>query len=511
MLAAFIPDVSLPVHSDKLMKVQSRHFAGARALLVIALAEGLSFAALSTNSDAAKASAPPLLRIQADPRVELMSVLFRLAGNSEYSRCFIPAYDAAVEQHFRRFSEHDAVKEARLLRRVRGVSYDACMSMAVHLSNASDLQLLVPLDPWPETLDRRWTRPDIRRFLEAARSFAKDASFLKFFETHRGLYDATEARMRAIMESEGHLEWFPEFFGDRPRAAFTLTPGLLNGGSCYGARCKRVDGHEDLYCIMGIWTTDTNGLPCFDRGLVQTVVHEFGHSFANPIIDRHWAELQAAGEALFEPVAATMRSQAYSSGRTLLYESLVRACEVRYALRHNGPEEARNWTVYQKSRGFLWTQELSDVLGEYEADRAKYPDLESFAPRLVTFFKQYAESFAKRRKELARKRPKVVSTVPANGAKEVDPGLTVFKVVFDRPMLNESWSLAGDIANYPEGAGQPYYDASRKTWSAPVKLQPQRTYTFMLNSHVLEDFKSEEGVPLEPVTVTFTTARAKAN
>lgn len=477
-------------------------------MLLIALAEGLSFGAASTNSELAKA-APPSLRIQVDARVELMSVLFRLAGNSEYSRCFIPAYEAAVEQHFKKFSEHEAVKMARLVRRIRGVSYDACMSMAVHLSDASNLQLRVPLDPWPQTLDSRWTRPDTRRFLEAVRSFVRDASFREFLEHHRALYETTVARMRSTLEKEARLDWFTEFFGGESRATFTLTPGLLNGGSCYGVRCKRADGQEDLYCIMGIWTTDTNGLPCFDHGMVQTVVHEFGHSFANPVIDRHLTELRAAGEALFEPVAGTMRSQAYSSGRTLLYESLVRACEVRYALRHRGPEEARNWTVYQKSRGFLWTQELSDVLGEYEADRAKYPDLESFAPRLVTFFKQYAESFTKRRKELARKRPKVVSTVPANGSKDVAPGLTVFKVVFDRPMLNESWSLAGDTANYPEGAGQPSYDASRKTWSAPVKLQPQRTYTFMLNSHVLEDFKSEEGVPLEPVTVTFTTDGAK--
>jgi hypothetical protein len=35
-------------------------------------------------------------RVGVDPRVELMSVLFRLAGNNEYNQCSIPAYDAAL-------------------------------------------------------------------------------------------------------------------------------------------------------------------------------------------------------------------------------------------------------------------------------------------------------------------------------------------------------------------------------------------------------------------------------
>src|SRR5512135_3119772 len=39
----------------------------------------------------------PELRIRVDARVELVSLLFRLAGNPEYSHCRVPSYAADVE------------------------------------------------------------------------------------------------------------------------------------------------------------------------------------------------------------------------------------------------------------------------------------------------------------------------------------------------------------------------------------------------------------------------------
>ncbi|MGA2787033.1 MAG: protein kinase, partial [Verrucomicrobiota bacterium] len=101
--------------------------------------------------------------------------------------------------------------------------------------------------------------------------------------------------------------------------------------------------------------------------------------------------------------------------------------------------------------------------------------------------------------------PKVVSLTPANGATDVDPGLTEIQVVFDQPMHN-SWSMVGGGSRFPELAGECHYDAAGTTWSIPVKLKPGRTYKFGLNSKNHRNFKSEHGVPLEPVWVTFQTA-----
>ncbi len=455
----------------------------------------------------AGSNSPPL-HVQVDPRVELVSLVFRFAGNPEYTQGRVSSYNDDVEKYFSKFRDHGVVKLAQELRSSRGVSYDACMSLAVHLNNVQELSLITPLDPWPEGLDQRWTAPDLSRFLDATRAFVKDTSFLEFLNQHRSLYETTEERMKALMTQEGHLEWFQEFFGERPQATFTIAPGLLNGGCCYGSRCRKPGGKENLYCILGVWKTDAKGLPMFTSDMLGTIVHEFGHSFANPLIDRHEAELRRAGETLFRPVASKMRSQAYSNGRTLLYESMVRACEVRYAVRYNGEAEGRRVIEYQKSRGFLWMEELSNQLAEYEAHRDKYPTFESFAPRLVTFFNEYASAFGKKQDAVDEKKPKVVSMVPANGASAVDPSLAEIQVVFDRPMRDGSWSLVGGGPHCPETTGKPSYDKSCRKWTVPVKLKPDWSYEFRLNSGSYDAFRSQDGTPLDSVEVTFKTRKA---
>jgi hypothetical protein len=278
---------------------------------------------------------------------------------------------------------------------------------------------------------------------------------------------------------------------------------LLNGGSNYGPHRRDAAGNEELFCILAVWQTDKQGLPVFGNGVQGVVVHEFCHSYANPLITRHYSELDAAGSKLFRVVADQI-PQSYSGAYTLLCESLVRASVVRYFRHYGGAEAAERVIRQEKENGFLWMQELSDLLGQYEAERGQYPTLESFSPRLVAFFNGYAKSFVKEQKALDDKRPKVVRMTPANGANNVDPGLKTLQVVFDRPM-RDGWAMCRDGANCPKGTGKPCYDSRRTTCTIPVELKPDCEYVFRLNAPHYQGFQSEEGVPLKSVLVSFKT------
>jgi hypothetical protein len=102
--------------------------------------------------------------------------------------------------------------------------------------------------------------------------------------------------------------------------------------------------------------------------------------------------------------------------------------------------------------------------------------------------------------------PKIVSMTPANGASDVDPSVTEITVTFDRPMQDGSWSMTGGGAHFPETSGELHYDSNRTMWTAPVKLKPGWRYEFGLNSSRHQNFKSANGVSLEPVYVTFQTS-----
>ena len=168
--------------------------------------------------------------VMVDPRVELMSIIFRLAGNPEYNQGRVASYTKDVESHFGPFRKHRAVELARELCRKQGVSFDACMSMAVHLTDAYDLAEKVPFSPRPESLDGRWKPDEARAFLKAARKFVAEADFKSFLEEHRSLYDVTESRMKALLEKEGHTDWFDRFFG--------AAQGTFHRGTQPGQRWK---------------------------------------------------------------------------------------------------------------------------------------------------------------------------------------------------------------------------------------------------------------------------------
>jgi beta-lactamase regulating signal transducer with metallopeptidase domain len=102
-------------------------------------------------------------------------------------------------------------------------------------------------------------------------------------------------------------------------------------------------------------------------------------------------------------------------------------------------------------------------------------------------------------------KPQVASMNPKNGAKNVSPDLTEIRVTFDTPMRN-GFSWTGGGPQFPGAPGKkPYWTEDRRTCVLPVELKPGMEYRVGLNSVSHKNFKSESGVPLDPVVYTFST------
>ncbi len=330
------------------------------------------------------------LKVTIDPRVELMSVIFNLAGNPEYNKCKSKPYMGNLTEHFAGHRDHPAVKMAKKLRETRWVCYDAVMSMAVHIEDINSCGEIVPFEPRPETLDGRWRIDEAREFLGNCRDFVKETDFKAFLAKNQSQYDTAVARLQQLIDTKANLTWFDEFFGSRDDVDFNLVISILNGPSSYGCRVK-LDGRTKIYSILGAWRIDWLGWgnPTFNPNVVGTVVHEFGHSYCNPLVDKYMKDFSSFGEKYFPRVEKQMKSQAYASWQTMMRESLVRACEVRYAMANDGKERAERIANYHISRGFHWMKELSELLGRYEKQRDKYQTLDAFMPEIVELFQNY--------------------------------------------------------------------------------------------------------------------------
>jgi hypothetical protein len=102
--------------------------------------------------------------------------------------------------------------------------------------------------------------------------------------------------------------------------------------------------------------------------------------------------------------------------------------------------------------------------------------------------------------------PVVVKTVPEAGTKDVAPGETEIKVTFSKEMTDESWSWSTAWQDStPESIGNPHYDANHMTCVLKVKLEPNKTYGWWINSQRFHGFQDKQGHPAVPYLLVFQT------
>ena len=107
--------------------------------------------------------------------------------------------------------------------------------------------------------------------------------------------------------------------------------------------------------------------------------------------------------------------------------------------------------------------------------------------------------------------PRIVSSIPSPGAKDVPPGLGRIVVIFDRDMDTRSFSLVPLQGRaIPPLAGAPRFLDARTLSVSLKELKPGVTYGLGFNSPTRKGFRSKEGVPLAPWALEFTTAGPKA-
>jgi len=329
------------------------------------------------------------INVGVDPRIELISIIFRLAGNKEYNDCRISNYDKDIEAYFKPYKDHSAVRFAAKLRETRAISYNAPMGLAVCAGDLPNLQELVPLKPRPADLDDRWRPAEARKFLKEARTFARESNFGKFYNDQKIIYDKAISDLTQLIENNAHFEWFEDFFGRGAKPYMNVTMCLTNGPNSYGAAVV-IDGEKHIYSVLGVWNCDPNGNPKFSSGHIGTIHHELCHSYANPIVFKYSDELQAAGKRIYSKLADKMRSQAYSTWQTMMCEYIVRVCTIQYYKRYETPDLVEHAVNYNINRGFVGMRELDEVVSKYEDEREKYPTFESFFPRVVEFFEEYS-------------------------------------------------------------------------------------------------------------------------
>lgn len=473
------------------------------SLLMGILALPVAGCATFSPGEVAALARPSIAEVGVDERVELLAIIFRLAGAEEYSNRQLAIYTEAIETHFGQFRSHPAVLAAKELRERHGISHNAVAEIAVHLTPFPELRERVDLTG--SQLDHRWSEEIAAPFLEKVRAFAADTNAARFFAQQRPLYTLVERRARYVAESEASLKWVRDYYGGNQDARLFVVPALGNGSFAYGPRFYGGGAEREFYVILNIWQMDEDLRPAVPVSSASTMVHELSHSYVTPLVLEKYDELRPAGEQLLRTFEPQMRALAYTEAATVIHESIIRAMVARFKLAHAGEAAARRELLRQRQQGFLWIEELYDLLGTYEQNRTRFPTIRDFYPVLRDYFLDLARRAPAVAAAYEAQRPRVVEFTPANGSTNVDPATTTVTFRFDRPM---SGSMGFRRLPDPENwtAKSAVWDESRRLLTVTIDLEPSRRYEFDL----LPQFnQSADGIPVGPTTLVFTTGPAR--
>jgi len=436
-----------------------------------------------------------------DKRIELLSIVFRLAGNREYNQDFFKEYVKDIHDHFDKYKDHPLITFAKELHDKNGVSYDAVIAMSVHLGQPPALNPVLPFTS--ATPENRWGEDNSNKFVKLLQQFYVDAKCEEFFNQHDELYRLAQERIKAVYDALD-IGWYKEYYGVQPEGSLNVIVGLGNGGDNYGTKVVFPDGREDDFAIMGAWSFDARGEPIYSpEGYLPIMIHEFNHSFVNQLIDRNVKELETAGKKLFEPVKDILKRQAYGNWNTMMKEALVRASVIRYMKKHYPDGKAADKEVItQLGNGFVWMGKLVDTLQYYENSREKYPKLENFMPSIISFY----NTIAKDCNVLYENCAHVTAIGPfKNNSTNVSPYLTKMKVIFDKPLSGKGYSVflgQKGMEHYPIVPKGVRFAHRNSSIVLKLKLKADTEYEFSL---VGKKFTTPKGYPLIDYKVAFKT------
>lgn len=335
---------------------------------------------------------------QVNEQVELMSILSRMAGYPEYHMDLAGQYIKDIDSCFKNHTSHPAAQYMKTLRNQYGISYDAVMSMAIHLKKQNGSLSLIEEET--STLEKRWQKVDKEEFLSYLNQFYRDTKFHTFFKAHQNLYKKGIASYQHNVIHHFDINWYADFYGHKPQERFSVIIGFCNGGGNYGVNRHIKGNAKEVFAIVGYYVNQEE-TPMYSEEYLPTLIHELNHSFINHFLDEnkypdHVKALAPAASNLFKSSQWSMMKQAYGNWQTMINESLVRAAVICYMLDHHyDATKVKNELSEQLQRNFRWMPELVSLLRKYESQQNRQ-DFEQFYPHIIDFFNTYAQLEDKR-------------------------------------------------------------------------------------------------------------------
>lgn len=335
------------------------------------------------------------IKVEVSEAVELMAILSRTAEFREYCMDMGGQYTIDTEAWFAPYKEHPTIAYFQNLRSEFGISYDAVMSMAINLAvDGNRVRILTD----KSGLEKRWQNVETDSFLVHLNRFYSDTRFHDFYMQHQAFYESVLHTYEQNVMQYFNQEWYPRFYGTEPTELFRVVIGFTNGGGNYGPSRQLPGQPKEVFAICGYHVDEKTG-KAFENGMdyASTLIHEFNHSFVNPLQDAYADRLTPIGGKLLKLSYRAMNSQAYRNSTTVINESIVRAAVIIY-MQENGfsAEQVKTEMYNQIGCSFQWMPELVSTISYYAKHRKRYRTFGDYYPEIARCLEKYLKGETER-------------------------------------------------------------------------------------------------------------------
>ncbi|MFT2008980.1 DUF4932 domain-containing protein [Pontibacter sp. 13R65] len=289
-------------------------------------------------------------------------------------------------EHFKPFSEHPAVVATKQMSKRIGTG--------VYLLGLyyEELPLVKQKLPISELiLQEIHTNPDtanliVKEYFNKVAQFYHDADFEEYYSQSKALHQLAVQEVKQNLPGDTFISSLESYYGaTKDKYHIVVMPTFKSG---WGLSWQIQDrGKTQIFNISAPLQEQSidKGDSVLTAGynnaeeIRNLSVHEFGHSFVNPITTQaRFAEMIDAYKSLYQPIPGQGQ---YSDWLTIFNEHLVRAGEIRIALAMGQKEESRN--LQEAYRDWMYLPHFINQLKQYESNRSKYKKLEDFLPILI--------------------------------------------------------------------------------------------------------------------------------
>ncbi|MEQ1918871.1 MAG: DUF4932 domain-containing protein [Elusimicrobiota bacterium] len=222
-------------------------------------------------------------------------------------------------------------------------------------------------------------RDIVDRWLSARAELKKTSDFDAFYNHARAELEARAQPFRKAAAEAKVLEAIDSYAGRKFEGTYEVRVSpYFDGEKMLNSVWPRAGGTRELDTIVGTEAGKKNSEYYFHERFPAALWHQFSHGYFDASVEAARADLAARGDGRKEPC--------YGAWEQCVKENIVRAVTARLLARRVSDKAARRFLHDGDQDLYPKMPALIEKLKEYEGDRARWPTLDAFLPRLFEVF-----------------------------------------------------------------------------------------------------------------------------